>query len=601
MIVFERQNAALENILRGECRFSQGPVWVFRIGADDLAHEITGRTVRPGQRYVFISREPLATSISYATPTNIECDGASGTFLQVPDSMPPHEAAALHKLGVEVVRNIRLWPAGLCVRNWDGEGHGDWLSTDSPCFGIAHDHAVDEYFVSLNNGPGLRIEGMRASEPTFVRLQPLPPGRHEISVRAKRIGLPVGSAALRDLEGKIELKVRDPAPWKPGTTSYSGLAVTIDPPDPSLESFWEGNVRVSVLGPDGHDVSCSIALTGRNGAPILSQDIGKFDLPITGSNWLKRFKQFANDDSRAWKYLEASKGRFVIKAEELGEYTLQLERDAKPVRWICRITPQTANVRLVDDTGQESMAEATFFPFKSPGAVQQLDSAAAMSGMTVAEPGGLFLAHQGEFKDILIVSSSKNASGFADLIVTPDLQGMGSDIPRLLTLIEVWSQARIAGPLAENRREHILHCLLERLYTTLYGSRWAHAEATFFRAPQSPNYDQLERAIEGRASFPAALRHNSTQMSQGTTVAAKWFAEAASRYEVCTDAKLCTFALRLASCPVGLNAAYGEEVTTLLGSISDLPVLMRGARYLSLLSIAADRDEPTPYLPRWVW
>jgi hypothetical protein len=37
----------LDNILRGECRFPQGPVWVFRIGNDGLAREITGKAVRP--------------------------------------------------------------------------------------------------------------------------------------------------------------------------------------------------------------------------------------------------------------------------------------------------------------------------------------------------------------------------------------------------------------------------------------------------------------------------------------------------------------------------------------------------------------------------
>jgi hypothetical protein len=55
MISFERSNAVLDNILRGECLFPQGPVWVFRIGPDGLAREIVGKSVRPGQRYVIVS------------------------------------------------------------------------------------------------------------------------------------------------------------------------------------------------------------------------------------------------------------------------------------------------------------------------------------------------------------------------------------------------------------------------------------------------------------------------------------------------------------------------------------------------------------------
>lgn len=603
MIAFERHNAVLQNILRGECQFPKGPVWVFRVGSDGLAHEITGRTVRPGQRYVLLSRNPLNVSVSFATSTDIECNGVSGMMLAMPEAVEARDTAELHKLGLQVARNIRVWPAGLCVRNWDGEGHGDWLSTEAPCFAIAHDYAVEEYYVRLNNEPEMTIEGTRAGQPIFVRLSALAPGRHVLSVRAKRIGLSVGSAALRDLQGRVELKVRDPAPWKPGTTSYSGLAVSIDPPDPSLDAFWEGSVRVSVLGPEGHDVVCSIALTGRNGVSVLSQEIGKFDLPVSGSSWSQRFKRFASDDSRAWKYLEASTGRFVIKGEELGEYALHLERDAKPVRWICRIASHATHVRLVDDTGQEEAAEALFFPLKSPGVPRTIDSAAALAGIIAEEPGGLFFCKQGDFRDALIVSSSRGAANLRDLLVEPDLSNLDSDTTRLLTLIELWHQARLAGSLAENRREHIVRCLLAQLYLALCGSRWMHAEEAFLRNRQTQDSQQLERAIEVEAHnhFPAALRHNHAQMTQGTSAGGQWFAEAARRYNVCDDPALCMFALRLAGSPFELGAVYGAESTALLARILDKPILMRGARLLALLCIATDQDRPTAYLPRWVW
>jgi hypothetical protein len=100
---------------------------------------------------------------------------------------------------------------------------------------------------------------------------------------------------------------------------------------------------------------------------------------------MQRFKRFANDDSRAWKYLEASSGRFVIKGEELGEYTLPLERDAKPVRWICRSAAHATEVRLADDTGQEQLAEAKFFALKRPAAPQALDPASAMTSIVPEE------------------------------------------------------------------------------------------------------------------------------------------------------------------------------------------------------------------------
>jgi hypothetical protein len=596
MIAFERPNAVLENILRGEARFPQGPVWVFRIGNDGLAREIIGKTVRPGQQYVLLSQAVLNTNLAFAKSTSVECEGVSGLILALPEAIEREEAAELHKLGLQVARNIRVWPAGACIRNWDGEGHGDWLSTEAPCFGIIHDYAIEEYSVRLNHDPEITIAGMRAGHPVFVRLAPLPPGRHVLSVRAKRIGLLAGSQALRDLEGHVELKVRDPAPWKSGTTSHPGLAISLDPPDPSLDAFWEGNAHLSVLGPEGRDVACSITLMGRNGVSVLSQEIGKFDLPITPSNWTQRFKRFANDDSRVWKYLEASTGRFVVKGEELGEYTLSLERDAKPVRWICRTAAHATEVRLADDTGQEQPAEAKFFALKRPAVPQALDSTSAMAGMVAEEPGGLFYARQGEHQDALIVSSSRGAVGFRDLVVEPDLNGAPPDIAGLLPLIELWHQARLVGPLAGSRRDLVSRRLLDRLYVALCGSRWSNAEEAFFRNPQAHDFQHLERAVEGRASFAVVLQQSCAKMALGMASGARWFAEVAARYDVCQDPALCAFALRLASRPFAL----GTE-SALLDAVRQNAILMRGARLVALHYIAADRDHPGGCLPRWVW
>ena len=53
--------------------------------------------------------------------------------------------AQLTTLGLQVARTIDVWPAGLPGRNWDGEGRSEWLTTETPCFGIAYDHPVDGF------------------------------------------------------------------------------------------------------------------------------------------------------------------------------------------------------------------------------------------------------------------------------------------------------------------------------------------------------------------------------------------------------------------------------------------------------------------------
>lgn len=604
MISFEKHNALLENILGRECRFAQGPVWVFRIASDGIAYEVTSRAVRAGQRYLVVSRDALKPNLAFVGEAIIQCAGASCIELAMPTGgIEASDTNELRKIGIEVSRNIRLWPAGMSARNWDGEGHGDWLTTETPCFGIVHDHAIDEYAVRLDSGPELKIDGARAGHPVFVKLPRLQPGRHSLIVRAKRIGVTATSAALRDLEGRVELKVRDPSPWRPGTTGHSGLALSIDPPDPSLDAFWEGSVRLSVLGPEGREVTCAMSLTGRDGSDVLNENIGNFPLPITSSGWSKRFKSFANDDARAWKYLDASKGRFIIKGDELGEFVLPLERSSSPVRWLCRIS-HSSEVRLVDDSGRDIEPALQFFPFKQPWKSVDLEVAATVKGQAVSEPGGLYFAKQGELKDALVISASKGATGFADLVVKPDLSGLGQDPLQILALIDLWQQARVVGPLADSRRDHILHCLLERLYLALCGSRWSHAEDSFFRNGQNADLMQIGTAIKLGASaraYPAALRQRQAQMSQNTVAGVRWFAEVSGRYGVCTDPDLCSFALRLASKPFELAEQYGQELPVLLAKLRHNEPLMQAARYLALHSLAEDVEQTNAYLPRWMW
>ena len=601
MISFERPNAALENILRGECRFPKGPVWLFHMGNDNLAREVSFAAVRPAQSYVVLSREPLKTNLAFAVPAHIDCDGTTALALTLPEAVTPEETAELNRLGLQVTRRIRVWPAGLTVRNWDGEGHGEWISTEIPCFGIVHDHAVDEYYVRLGNEPETRIAGSRAGQPVFVRAPRLAPGRHMLSVRARRVGLSLGAQALRDLEGRIEIRVRDPQPWKPGTTSHSGLAVTLDPPVPSLDDFWDGNVRVSVLGPEGREVTCAITLTGREGETLLSEEVGSFNLPILPSNWGQRFRRFTTSESRALQYLGASRAQFSIIGDELGKYVAQLERDAKPVRWICRAAPHAMLVRLIDDTGAETPAEAKFFSFRHPARLEQLSVADATVDHAAEAPGGLFCATQAAQRDAVVVSASRGKIRVEDLLVQPDLTELHSDAEAALSTIDLWREARLTGPLAESRRAHIVERLIDRLYLILCGSRWSHAEQAFRTEPSAEHSQQLMRSVEAGGPFAFVIQRDYEAMSRGVRSGSQWFGALAARYGVSNDLALATFALRIASSPFGLADHYGAGLTELLRRSRDHAALVRGARFAALLCAAADAEHDPMLLPRWRW
>jgi hypothetical protein len=600
LVQFEKSNSVIDQLIGSETRLSAGPVWLCRLGSDGVAHEIAGRIVRPGRKYILISEKAeILCRYPFLTPCELDCNGVSAAVLSMPESISNDMLSGLQHLGLHVARTIRIWPAGLTGRSWDGEGYSEWLTTEAPCFGIVQDHPVDQYGLSLNGGSETVIKAREVGSPLFVKLSRLPVGRHTLSVRARR------AYQSSSAEGIVTLEVREPEPWLPGTTAHAGLAISLEPHDPSLDTFWEGGVEIGVLGPAGHHVTCELSLKNASGAELLSDEIGRFDLPLTTAQWQKKLSQFVKDEDRSWTYLEAASGRFLIKGDELGDYALRLERDVKPVRWTCRSINRVATARLIDDTGRDEAAVCRFFSLRSPAVPVQLDTDTLLKGFPVPTPGGLFEARHGDFLDTIIVSVPQVERGFQGLGIEPDMRDLDSDavaVTLILDLLQRWSDARLLGPLAGLRRSRVAQRLLNRLYSHLCGKRWADAEAAYISNPDGDNeLRQLERLVGGSPGFPVVLRRDYEKMEDGTGAGTHWYADVATRYQVCSEAGLSEFALQLASNPCHLLRLPKPVLDGLLPEIKANSVLLRGARLLALLAASKEQRFASIGLPRWKW
>jgi hypothetical protein len=605
LVRFEVPNEMLDHSVASETRLSAGPVWLCRIGRDGLAHEIAGRIIRPGRKYILLSEAAeLLSRHPFLTACDVDCDGVSAAVLTMPDTVPNDLSSGLEQLGLHVARTVRIWPAGLSSRGWDGEGYSEWLTTEEPCFGIVHDHPVDQYGLSLNNGVETLIKARPVGSPLFVKLPPLPAGSHTLCITTRR-GYQASATPSSPVAGVVTLHVREPEPWVPGTTSHSGLAISVDPLDPSLDTFWEGGVGVSVLGPAGRHVTCTISLTSASGKELLSDEIGSFELPVTTAEWTKKFSQFAKDEGRVWTYLEAASGRFLIKGDELGEFALRLERDVKPVRWVSRSINRVPTVRLTDDTGRDEAAVCRFFGLRRPAAPIPLDTETVLSGFPVSLPGGLFEACHGDFQDTIIVSVPQIEGGFQGLVVEPDLHDLDGDtvhVTFILELLQRWSTARLLGPLVGLRRSRVIERLINRLYSRLCGKRWAEAEAAYLSNPRPEDeLRQLERLVGGSPGFPVVLRRDYERMQTGTASGTQWYAEVAKRYQVCSEDGLCEFALQLASNSDKLLKLPKPVLDGLLLEIKENTVLLRGARLLAILAASKELGLANIGLPRWKW
>lgn len=607
LLVFEKQNSAIDHILESECRHTPGPQWIFRISSDGTAREITGHIVRPGYDYILLTNGALPAPPAWTEPCRIECDGIEAFRLRVPSQLTADDTNWLDRLGLQVARTVRVWPAGLPGRNWDGEGNSDWLTSESPCFGMVHDHPIDAYTVSLNNAAQAVIDAGSVGYPTFVCLDPLPAGTHTLRVTARR------SASLDHIgtppaEGFVLLHVREPEPWTPGVLSHPGLIVTLDPPDADLDVFWRNETSLSVMGPPSHTVTCTVSLESGDGTELLREEVGQqLGLPITPGTWRESFGKFIASEQFAWRYLEAASGSLTINGETLGECILRFEHDALPLRWVLRRDHRNVLLRLVDDTGDEENPLRVFaFNMERPLKVIELPADKALASAAIDPPGAMFLARHGSFFDSVMVSTGLTGQGLKGLSISPhfpELQSASVNIRRVIRILALWQNARLSGFLANVRHQQVIEGLLAGLYGALCGENWRRAEATFKLSPTSrQSIDGLQAAVEKRPSFAAVLRRDYTNMNgNGFAHGCRWFADVAKRYRVCTDPDTCTFALKLASAPAQLLRMNRDELDQRLEEVRSRPAILRGARMLALLSANPDASAPGQLLPRWAW
>lgn len=604
LVSFESSNGVVDHLLESECRMSPGPIWLFRIGGDGIAREIASRLMRPGYDYILASTDEFEDLQEGMTGCAIDCSDICAVRVSVPSDVSGDYMQWLRRRNLELARTIRVWPAGLPGRNWDGEGRSEWLTSESPCFGIVPDHPVDSYIVTLDDGAAMAFQAGEPGEPTFIQLPQLAAGTHRLNVKARRSAALDGLGAPPSHEGYLELRVREPEPWIPGTTSHVGLVVTSNPHDAALDVFWENELDLTVFGPEGRQVIPHVSLEDAKGEEIYSAQVcPPMDLPIFPETWKKRFLEYLRRENAEWRYLEAASGLLTIEGQELGRFGVRFDHDALPIRWVLRHRGEAVSLRLVDDTGQEGAEpKCRFFSMETPTRIERVDAGSALTGFDVQSPGGLFITQNGKFRDLVIVSTGLSGSGLEGLGVQPVYDSIADSpksIIKHMRILRYWKSARLAGFLANARRAQVVIGLTTRLYGALAGRDWGRAEAAFMQSnDRKKGFDHLQSLLDHRGGFPAVLRRDALSIEGGRKAIANWYADLAARYGVCSDQALCTLAVDIASRPHEVPRLYRDRLPALLKRIMAKPLLLRGARIVALSHACADHG-PAELLPRW--
>ncbi|MED5500622.1 MAG: hypothetical protein VX950_07210 [Pseudomonadota bacterium] len=604
LVSFESPNGVVDHLLESECRMSPGPIWLFRIGGEGNAREIASRLMRPGYDYILASFDEFEDLQEGMETCAIDCSDICAIRVSLPSDVSGDYMQWLRRRNLELARTIRVWPAGLPGRNWDGEGRSEWLTSENPCFGIVPDYPVDSYLVTLDDGAATVFQAGEPGEPTFIQLPQLAAGTHRLNVKARR------SAAMDEFgippshEGYLELRIREPEPWIPGTTSYVGLVVTSNPHDAALDVFWENELDLTVFGPEGLQVIPHVSLEDAKGEEIYSAQVcPPMDLPILPETWKKRFLEYLRRENAEWRYLEAASGLLTIEGQELGRFVIRFDHDALPVRWVLRHRGEAVSLRLIDDTGQEDTEpKCRFLSMETPTRIEYLDPRSASEGFDVQSPGGLFIAQNGKFKDLVIVSTGLSGNGLEGLGVQPIYDRIADSpksIIKNMKILQYWKSARLAGFLTNARRGQVVVGLTTRLYGALAGRDWGRAEAAFKQGDDSEKgLDHLQSLLNHRGGFPIVLSRDAASIAGGREAISDWYADLAARYDVCSDQALCILAIDIASRPHMVPCLYPDNLPTLLERIMAKPLLLRGARIIALSHACAD-NRSVELLPRW--
>ncbi len=319
LLQFEQPESQLDFLLRTECLLRPGPKWLFRIASDGLAYECRNLRVRPGEQYILVNTDGPVRSDEQTTPIDITCEGVEGVLVNLPQALTSDWEELLRNLGLGQARTVEVWPAGLAPVAWDGEGYGEWLASEAPCLAILTDHPLASLSVSMGTSThsSLELTSVIPGEPVFVECPQLPVGVHRLhfSARSMATGQP---EQLGDLD--VVVRIREERPQSPTVNPLGPLSVHMDPVSPTLEQLWEGRADLSLRGPNGRDVECTVSLFERDGgAAILAQRLPPISAPFTSDDWRGQFREhFQERRSAQEAYDRARICTLAFSADELG-------------------------------------------------------------------------------------------------------------------------------------------------------------------------------------------------------------------------------------------------------------------------------------------
>jgi hypothetical protein len=608
LITLENGSPATNSLLSDQCVFPPGPRWLFRKRDDSTATQVRGMLVRPGRSYLLLAREPISGELPPTSSfelTRLSTDGVYAYAVRVPDILDADDLRVLANIGLAVVTEIELRPAGFVPAVWDGEGTAEWNVGEDPIVAVSSSRAVERCIFTLDGEPYL-VPWPTGDQEVFVQVGALDVGTHEL-----RVALLSSEVEQPVAEGVLSLMMRTPPTRRSTGTLRGGLVILATPVSPTLTELWDGTASLELRGPEGVEVKVDLALCDRAGKTLARHAL-RVSLPVDSQRWLRLFKQIGAVGGIQRAYEQSEACRIEITHPELGSAALFCEREFTPLRWVFGRDSDGPFVRLIDNTDGNG-TRIDCYAFAAPDRSTTVDLSA---GMRWRGPGGgLVTATAGDNQaSVILPPFVHDLTDLRTANITPTLKaGTRSEegVRRAIKLTGRWSEASLpADPFGEIRRTAVLRAITAHIASLIGGDRWEHLERRLLIGRDSPSMSELRDGVgEQRYQRELALDLSHHVGRLQTLQPEKRAAPLAFALHMHAppagvrpdDSRFAEFLLRLASDPTTLLSWPAEDCQVTLRRALDSPVVLRAARYVVLAIDGATEEVAGVTYAGWAW
>ena len=590
----------LSQLLVDQCRISAEP-WLFRINEAGLATQVRTNRVRPGQDYILLQREAGGESgLVDATAIDLATQGVRGLRFSVPDRVDDAFVDTMRQIGLGLVSEVAVWPAGLTPSSWDGEGHAAWPAGDSPILGVRSQRQVARCVVSTSEEV-IQFPWPDAEDRAFVQLTDLEIGTHRVEVVLQDADEPPQAVA----QGQIMVRILEPVDSTTAASARQGIQTWVHPARPTLEELWSGAAALVVVGPHGAKAYFEMRLMTRGGRKTLAKRPFSSAMPVSADRWLELLRAVQGDSQFASTVGRAEEILVVVSNPVLGRAEIRAERPFEPLRWSTGYDRDGPYARLIDHMGSDDL-EIRCSDVRTPAeSVQIRDSD---GGEIRAEDGALVIACADDIETAVVLPPhiSGGLDSLSKLSVRPSLltgNRSAASVCRMIELARLWTRRAVpADQYAARLQGQVNDAIVARTSGMIAGGRWWDVELEFLSG-RSMSSERLLKALghssderEAATELIDIALHVGASPDERTVE----FAQSLNAHGWRAVTEFAGPILRLGTVPGSIDLTDALSAPA-IDAVLERPALVRLARCFALAIHGSDQDPDASLLAEWPW